>query len=112
VTLPWAVQGGQCGAQLREHEILRVASDGSHVHRDLEIGATPPSRPEIAAETLGTDRMAVIFRAGHPLADGELTPRRLVPVILTWHHRNDTDPAHTWLRAQVRQALRGILDTD
>ena len=166
------------------------AADLARGHTDLEIGATPPSRPEIAAETLGTDHMAVIFRAGHPLADGELTPQRLaaaghvtvsrrgrlhgviddalaehgltrrvvaslptssaaldlaartdlvtsvaeqvcrpvwsrlgllarpfpfavppVPVILTWHHRNDTDPAHTWLRAQVRQALRAILDT-
>jgi DNA-binding transcriptional LysR family regulator len=167
------------------------AADLARGHTDLEIGATPPSRPEIAAETLGTDHMAVIFRAGHLLADGELTPRRLaaaghvtvsrrgrlhgviddalaehgltrrvvaslptssaaldlaartdlvtsvaeqvcrpvwtrlgllarpfpfavppVPVILTWHHRNDTDPAHTWLRAQVRQALRAILGTD
>ena len=167
------------------------AADLARGHTDLEIGATPPSRPEIAAETLGTDHMAVIFRAGHPLADGELTPQRLaaaghvtvsrrgrlhgviddalaehgltrrvvaslptssaaldlaartdlvtsvaeqvcrpvwtrlgllarpfpfavppVPVILTWHHRNDTDPAHTWLRAQVRQALRAILGTD
>jgi len=35
----------------------------------------------------------------------------LVPVIITWHHRNDTDPAHAWLRAQVRDALRTILDT-
>jgi hypothetical protein len=31
-------------------------------------------------------------------------------VILSWHHRNDSDPAHAWLRAQVRTALRGILD--
>jgi DNA-binding transcriptional LysR family regulator len=35
-----------------------------------------------------------------------------VPVILTWHHRNDTDPAHTWLRAQVRHALRTILGAE
>jgi hypothetical protein len=34
-----------------------------------------------------------------------------VPVIVTWHHRNGTDPAHAWLRAQVRQALRAILNT-
>jgi DNA-binding transcriptional LysR family regulator len=158
-------------------------------HTDLEIGAAEPSRAEIAAETIGADRMAVIFRAGHPLAVGELTPERLaaadhvtvsrrgrlhgviddalgerglsrrvvaslptssaaldlaarsdlvtavaeqvcrpvwtrlgllarplpfpvppVPVILTWHHRNDTDPTHAWLRAQVRHALRAILD--
>jgi DNA-binding transcriptional LysR family regulator len=157
---------------------------------DLEIGATAPERPEIAAETIGADHMVAICRAGHPLADGDLTPRRLaaashvtvsrrgrlhgpiddmlaergltrrvvaalptssaalelvartdlvttvaeqvcrpawtrlgllalafpfpvppVPVILTWHHRNDSDPAHTWLRTQVRQALRTILGT-
>jgi DNA-binding transcriptional LysR family regulator len=165
-------------------------ADLARGHTDLEIGATAPSRPEIAAETIGTDRMVAIFRAGHPLADGELTPERLadaahvtvsrrgrlhgviddalaergltrrvvaslptssaaldlaartdlvttvaeqvcrpawtrlgllaralpfdvppVPVILSWHHRNDTDLAHAWLRAQVRHALRTILDT-
>jgi len=165
-------------------------ADLARGHTDLEIGATSPERPEIAAQTIGTDHMVAIFRAGHPLADGALTPQRLaavshvtvsrrgrlrgaiddalaergltrrvvaalptssaaldlvactdfvttvaqqvcrpawtragllarplpfpvppVPVILTWHHRNDTDPAHTWLRAQVRQALRAILDT-
>jgi DNA-binding transcriptional LysR family regulator len=157
-------------------------------HTDLEIGAAEPSRPEIAADTIGTDRMAAIFRTDHPLATGELTPERLaaadhvtvsrrgrlsgaiddalaerglsrrviaslpnssaalelvartdlvttvaeqvcrpvwtrlellarpfpfplplVPVILTWHHRNDSDPAHGWLRDQVRDALREIL---
>jgi DNA-binding transcriptional LysR family regulator len=35
-----------------------------------------------------------------------------VPVIITWHHRNDTDPAHAWLRAQVRRAVRAILEAD
>lgn len=166
-------------------------TDLARGHTDLEIGATGPSRPEIAAETIGTDQMVAVFRAGHPLADGELTAGRLaaaghvtvsrrgrlhgviddalaeraltrrvvaslptssaaldlcartdlvttvaeqvcrpvwtrlgllarplpfplppVPVIVTWHHRNDTDPAHAWLRAQVRQALRAILNTD
>jgi DNA-binding transcriptional LysR family regulator len=165
------------------------AEDLARGHTDLEIGAAGPSRPEIAAETIGTDRMAAVFRAGHPLAAGELTPERLadadhvtvsrrgrlhgviddalaergltrrvvaslptssaaldlaarsdlvtavaeqvcrpvwtrlgllarpfpfpvppVPVILTWHHRNDSDPAHAWLRAQVRDALLAILD--
>ena len=165
-------------------------ADLARGHTDLEIGATPPARPEIAADTIGTDHMVAIVRAGHPLAGGELTAERLaaaehvtvsrrgrlhgviddalaergltrrvvaalpttaaaldlaartdvvttvaeqvcrpvwtrlgllarpfpfavppVPVILTWHHRNDTDPAHAWLRAQVRDALRTILDT-
>jgi DNA-binding transcriptional LysR family regulator len=164
-------------------------ADLARGHTDLEIGATAPSSPEIAAETIGTDRVAAVFRAGHLLADGDLTSQRLaaadhvtvsrrgrlhgviddalaeqgltrrvvaalptssaaldlvaqtdlvtavaeqacrpawtrlgliarpfpfalppVPVILSWHHRNDTDPAHAWLRAQIRHALRTILD--
>lgn len=164
-------------------------ADLARGHTDLEIGATPPGRPEIAAETIGTDQMVAVFRAGHPLAGGELTPERLaaaehvtvsrrgrlygvidealaergltrrvvaalpttaaaldlaagtdvvttvaeqvcrpvwtrlglaarplpfpappVPVIVSWHRRNDTDPAHRWLRGQVSQALRAILD--
>ncbi|MFD4601945.1 LysR family transcriptional regulator [Streptomyces sp. NPDC058464] len=40
-----------------------------------------------------------------------------VPVIVAWHHRYDTDPAHTWLRTELQTALRAILtpptpDTD
>jgi DNA-binding transcriptional LysR family regulator len=178
------------GVQLRLlAEPSADVADLARGHTDMEIGAAGPGRPEIAAETIGSDRMAVIVRAGHPLADGELTPERLaaadhvtvsrrgrlhgviddalaerglsrrvvaalptssaaldlaarsdlvtavaeqvcrpvwtrlglvarpfpfpvppVPVIVTWHHRNDTDPAHAWLRAQVRHALRAILD--
>jgi DNA-binding transcriptional LysR family regulator len=166
-------------------------TDLARGHTDLEIGAAQPLRPEIAAEVIGTDHMVAVFRAGHPLAPGDLTPERFaaaghvsvsrrgrlrsviddelaergltrrvvaslptssaalelaactdlvttvaeqvcrpawtrlgllarplpfavppVPVILTWHHRNDTDPAHTWLRAQVRHALRTVLGTE
>jgi DNA-binding transcriptional LysR family regulator len=36
-------------------------------------------------------------------------PVPAVPVIVTWHHRNDTDPAHAWLLGQLRHALRAIL---
>jgi DNA-binding transcriptional LysR family regulator len=166
------------------------AADLARGHTDLEIGATPPARPEIAADTIGTDQMVAVFRAGHPLAaEDELTAERLataehvtvsrrgrlhgviddalaergltrrvvaalpttaaaldlaartdvvttvaeqvcrpvwtrlglvarplpfpvppVPVIVSWHHRNDTDPAHRWLRARVSSALRAILD--
>jgi DNA-binding transcriptional LysR family regulator len=164
-------------------------TDLARGHTDLEIGAAGAARPEIAAETIGADHMVAMFRAGHPLADGDLTAERLaaadhvtvsrrgrlhgviddalaerglsrrvvaalptssaaldlvartdlvttvaeqvcrpvwtrlglvargfpfpvppVPVILTWHHRNDSDPAHSWLRTQVRRALRAILD--
>lgn len=186
-----AIAGSAPGVQVRLlAEPSADVADLARGHTDLEIGATGPSRPEIAAETIGTDHMVAIFRAGHPLADGELTAERLaaaghvtvsrrgrlhgpvdhalaergltrrvvaslptssaaldlaactdlvttvaeqvcrpvwtrlgllarpfpfavppVPVILTWHHRNDTDPAHAWLRAQIRDALRTILDS-
>ena len=185
-----AIAGRAPGIQIRLlAEPSADVADLARGHTDLEIGATGPSRPEIAAETIGTDHMVAVFRAGHPLADGELTPERLaaaghvtvsrrgrlhgpvddaladrgltrrvvaslptssaaldlaartdlvttvaeqvcrpvwtrlgllarpfpfavppVPVILAWHHRNDTDPAHAWLRAHVRQELRVILD--
>jgi DNA-binding transcriptional LysR family regulator len=164
-------------------------ADLARGHTDVEIGAAGPARPEIAAETIGADRMVAVFRAGHPLVACELTADRLaaanhvtvsrrgrlygviddalaerglsrrvvaalptssaaldlvarsdlvttvaeqvcrpfltrlglvarslpfpvpaVPVIVTWHHRNDTDPAHAWLRGQLRHALRAILD--
>ncbi|WP_308014141.1 LysR family transcriptional regulator [Streptantibioticus parmotrematis] len=34
-----------------------------------------------------------------------------VPVIVAWHRRYDTDPAHTWLRDQLLTTLRSILTT-
>ncbi len=185
-----AAAAAAAGVQIRLlAEPSADVADLARGHTDVEIGAAGPARPEIAAETIGTDQMVVIVRSGHPLADGELTPERLaaadhvtvfrrgrlhgvidealaerglsrrvvaalptssaaldlaarsdlvttvaeqvcrpvwtrlglvarlfpfpvppVPVIVTWHHRNDTDPAHAWLRAQVRHALRAILD--
>jgi DNA-binding transcriptional LysR family regulator len=177
------------GVQLRLlAEPAGDVADLARGHTDLEIGATWPARPEIAAETIGADHMVAVFRSGHPLAGGELTAGRLagadhvtvsrrgrlsgviddelagrglrrrvvaslptsaaaldlvartdlvttvaelvcrpvwsrlgliarplpfpvppVPVIVSWHHRSDSDPAHRWLRGQVGQALRTIL---
>ncbi|MBB4780854.1 LysR family transcriptional regulator [Streptomyces rapamycinicus] len=37
----------------------------------------------------------------------ELPPTQMV---LTWHHRHDSDPAHAWLRGQVRAVLREATD--
>ncbi|WUT73538.1 LysR family transcriptional regulator [Streptomyces sp. NBC_00669] len=31
-----------------------------------------------------------------------------VPVVVAWHHRHDTDPAHAWLRARLVDALAVI----
>ena len=43
---------------------------------DLELGADHPGSPAILAEKLGTDRLVVALRAGHPLAKGTLTTKR------------------------------------
>ena len=156
---------------------------------DLEVGAAAPTRPEIAARSVGTDRMVAVMRTDHALAVGDLTAQRFaeaehvtisrrgrltgpiddaladlglrrrvraalpttgaalelaagagvvtvvaeqvcrpaftglglcartlpfdlpaVPVVVAWHHRYDTDPAHTWLRTELLAALRAILD--
>lgn len=37
-------------------------------------------------------------------------PLKPVPIIQVWHRRYDTDPAHRWLRAQVRGALQTTPD--
>lgn len=158
-------------------------------HVDLEIGAREPDRPEISSDVVGTDRMVLVLRRGHPLAKGrvdvdkltrmafvtvsrrgrlhnavddalaerglrrrviaslptsaaalevvsrsdavvivaerfcrpaaarlglvtrrlpvELPPARMV---MTWHHRHDGDPAHAWLRGQVREVLGEVTD--
>lgn len=165
------------------------STDLARGHTDLEIGATQPERPEIASQTVGTDRMVAVFRAGHPLGQGKLTPQRFaaathvtvsrrgrlrgviddrltelglrrrvvaalptsaaaldlvagsdavvvvaertcrplwaslglrirpvpldipdVPLILAWHHRYDSDPAHRWLRGEVARVLSAIVN--
>jgi DNA-binding transcriptional LysR family regulator len=43
-------------------------------------------------------RLGVVTRA----APIDLPP---VEVVMTWHHRHDSDPAHAWLRGEVRAAL-------
>ncbi|MFI1912557.1 LysR family transcriptional regulator [Nocardia sp. NPDC020380] len=166
-------------------------SDLQRGHTDLEVGSGRPVRPEIAAEALGTDQLVAVFRADHPLASGDLTPRRFadathvtvsrrgrlhgvlddllaeqglhrrvlaclptasaalelaaitdtvavvpaqackplwtrmalcarplpfdlpeLPVIMAWHHRYDTDPAHAWLRDHVRKAVRAVIECE
>jgi hypothetical protein len=32
------------------------------------------------------------------------------PVVLSWHSRYDTDPAHEWLRGHCRTALADVLE--
>ncbi|WP_413104295.1 hypothetical protein [Streptomyces sp. Inha503] len=63
-----------------------------------------------------------VLRRGrlHDAIDGALAERGLrrrviaslppTQVVLTWHHRHDSDPAHAWLRGQVRDVLREATD--
>src|SRR3984885_7517796 len=70
------------GVQLRLlAEPSADVADLARGHTDVEIGADGPARPEIAAETVGADQMVAIVRAGHPLADGELTRERLAAAV-------------------------------
>ncbi|MGW1322204.1 LysR family transcriptional regulator [Streptomyces antibioticus] len=43
---------------------------------DLEVGVIDTTAPEVHREQLHEDRMLGVARAGHPLLEGELTPRR------------------------------------
>ncbi|MFE2182090.1 LysR family transcriptional regulator, partial [Streptomyces sp. NPDC059455] len=45
---------------------------------DLEIGADEPGRPEISSEVVGTDRIVLTLRRGHPLAKGRVGLDKLV----------------------------------
>lgn len=162
-------------------------TDLARGHVDLELGSAIPAAPEVSHQEVGQDRLVVVMREGHPLADqletesyaaaehlilsrrGRLSDgvdkllaerglRRRVtasvpsvglalpvvehsdlvclmadaatadarahhavvrqdpplplppaPVILSWHSRYDTDPAHAWLRGHCHRALRGML---
>ena len=73
-------------------------ADLARGHTDLEVGAAEPERPEISFDTVGTDRMVAVFRAGHPLARGTLTPQRFA------------DAVHVTVSRRGR--LRGVLDDE
>ena len=77
-TLTAAVERTAPGVRIRFlAEPSADVADLSRGHTDLEVGATEPTRPEIAAETVGVDRLVLVCRPTHPLADGDLTPERL-----------------------------------
>ncbi|KOV13252.1 LysR family transcriptional regulator [Streptomyces sp. XY431] len=65
VSLRVLAEDSEAGPALREGRI------------DLEIGSIDHVDPETLVEELATLRMAAAVRAGHPLAEGPLTPARL-----------------------------------
>ncbi|MBL7255549.1 LysR family transcriptional regulator [Paractinoplanes lichenicola] len=52
-------------------------------------------RPLIAAFDVAVDELPM--------------PLPAPPVVAVWHQRYDTDPAHTWFRTQVRDAVTSVL---
>lgn len=77
-TLTAAVERAAPGVRIRLlAEPAGDVADLARGHTDLEIGGAEPTRPEIATENLGGDRLVLVCRATHPLADGDLTPERL-----------------------------------
>jgi DNA-binding transcriptional LysR family regulator len=79
--------------------------------------AALPTTSEALELVAATDAVTVVAEqvcrsAGTRLGpDARPLPVELprVPVILAWHHRYDSDPAHAWLRDRVRDALRTTL---
>lgn len=57
-------------------ELTGDSADLARGQVDLEVGADQPGLPEIAYKTAGTDRLAAVFRAAHPLATGQVTAER------------------------------------
>jgi DNA-binding transcriptional LysR family regulator len=64
---------------------------------DLEIGGIDSTAPEIRSEVLGEETAVAVVRAGHPLTEGPLTPRRF------------SDARHVTVSPLGR--LRGPVDT-
>jgi DNA-binding transcriptional LysR family regulator len=67
---------------------------------------------------IGTDRIATVAaRLARKYA--KLLPIKLVPVpieippmieVLQWHRAHDQDPAHQWLRSQLKRTVAQIFD--
>ncbi|MBM2623658.1 LysR family transcriptional regulator [Actinoplanes sp. LDG1-06] len=79
---------------------------------DLDIGVIHRPPPEIRVEPLVTDTMAVVVRAGHPLATGRLTRPRLAAAAHVSASRRgkltgpvDDDLAEHGLRRQVAMVV-------
>lgn len=59
------------------------------------------SRPFVSLPAAGTGRQVLLTRT-LPV------PMPPVPITMAWHQRYDGDPAHRWLRAQVRTAVHAV----
>lgn len=52
------------------------SSDLARGHADIEVGSDAPAAADIVSETVGTDHLVIVMRAGHPLATVSMTVER------------------------------------
>jgi len=95
----------------RLHGVLDEALAERGLRR--RVLASLPTSAAALDVVAGSDAVVVVTeRVCGPLAARLGVVTRAVPIdlppvdmVMTWHHRHDNDPAHTWLRGEVREAL-------
>ena len=106
------------------HVVVRVSEDGVNYdervlrsmnhHRRIEV--VTPSFDLAPHLVVGTERLATVATRLAVKYAG-LLPIKLVPVPITmppmiemlqWHRAHDHDPAHIWLRDQMREAVAAL----
>jgi DNA-binding transcriptional LysR family regulator len=110
------------------HVVVRVSEDGvnyderilrtMNCHRRVEV--VTPSFDLAPHLVVGTERIATVATR-LALKYAGLLPIKLLPLpiemppmaeMLQWHRAHDHDPAHIWLRAQMRQAVAALAPPD
>lgn len=95
----------------RIHGVLDEALAARGLHR--RVLASLPTSAAALDVVAGSDAVVIVAeRVCTPVATRLGVVTRPVPVdlppvdmVMTWHHRHDNDPAHTWLRGEVRAVL-------
>ena len=100
-----AVRGKAPNVRLRF--IAEPAADTEDLRRgqvDLEAGGSEPTQPDISYERIAEDRLVVVMRPGHPLAD-EATPFGPAEYLSAAH-------VTVSRRGRLRDAVDGVLGED
>jgi LysR family transcriptional regulator, nod-box dependent transcriptional activator len=106
------VHVGEIGSANYDERVLR----GLNHKRNIEV--VTPSFDMAPQLVIGTDRIATVAtRLACKYA--KLLPIKLLPVpieippmveVLQWHRAHDQDPAHQWLRTQLKRTVAQIFD--
>jgi LysR family nod box-dependent transcriptional activator len=110
------------------HVVVRVSEDGVNFDERVLRGMNHHRRVEVVTPSfdlaphlvVGTERIATVATR-LAVKYATLLPIKLVPVpidmppmaeLLQWHRAHDHDPAHMWLRAQMREAVAALAPTE